>query len=70
MGVTIQLKCDLCPEEDNTYTLGEDPERYGWTANKNYAICPECNSKVFDDHAQGQAERAIHVENIRKLKGE
>ncbi|MFA7287408.1 MAG: hypothetical protein WC055_00865 [Melioribacteraceae bacterium] len=70
MGVSIHLKCDLCKEEDNTYLLGENQEHYGWTVNNNYCICPECNSKVFDDHAQGQAEKAIHIENIQKLKEE
>lgn len=70
MGVSIYLKCDLCPTEDITFLIGEDPEQYGWTANKNYAICPECNYKVFDDHAQGQAEKAMHIESILKLKGE
>lgn len=65
MGVKISLKCDLCPTEDETYTWGEDPKKYGWEVNNNYCLCPDCNNKQFDDHEQVQ--RQAHIEMVQRL---
>ncbi len=66
MGAEIKLKCDLCPKEE-TFMWGEKPDKYGWEANRNYCLCPDCNHPQFDDHAQGQEEKAAHIEAVQRL---
>ena len=66
MGVKITITCDICHEEDTTYTWGEDPKAHGWEVNRNYCLCPECNNKQFDDHARGQEEKSAHIEAVQR----
>lgn len=60
MGVKITIICDICHEEDTTYTWGEDPRAHGWEVNRNYCLCDACNTRSAanpDEEHQDLADR-------------